>query len=117
MSQARIWGGSSRKAKTRKYEFEIVLLPIYEIGEQPEHLAKKRNGGRARIGNPAKPRGYQVTVPSLPGLITFGRTLEEAREMAEDAVLVHLEGLRKAGEPIPDEGSARKETLRVALSA
>jgi predicted RNase H-like HicB family nuclease len=37
--------------------------------------------------------------------------------MAEDAVLVHLEGLRKAGEPIPDEGTARKETLRIALSA
>jgi len=114
MSQARIWSGSSRKAKTRKYEFEIVLLPIYEIGEQSEHLAKKRDGGRARLG---KPRGYQVTVPSLPGLITFGHTLEEAREMAEDAVLVHLEGLRKAGEPIPDEGTARKETLRIAFSA
>ena len=93
------------------------MLPIYETDEPSEHLTKKRNGRRARIGNSAKPRGYQVTVPSLPGLITFGRTLEEAREMAGDAVLVHLEGLRKAGELIPDEGTARKETLRVALSA
>ncbi|MGC2388586.1 MAG: type II toxin-antitoxin system HicB family antitoxin, partial [Candidatus Acidiferrum sp.] len=39
--------------------------------------------------------GYQVTVPLLPGLITYGRTLEEAHEMAADAIRVHLEGLRK----------------------
>jgi antitoxin HicB len=117
MSQIRIWGGSSRKTKTREYEFEMVLLPIYGTDEQSGRVTKKKNGRRMPMRNPMKPSGYQVTVPSLPGLITFGRTLEEAREMAEDAVLVHLEGLRKAGEAIPDEGSARKETLRVALSA
>ena len=30
--------------------------------------------------------GFQVTVPTLPGLVTFGRTFEEAREMARDAI-------------------------------
>ena len=53
----------------------------------------------------------------LPGLITYGRTLDEAREMARDAILCHLEGLRKDGEPIPNEKTARKERLRVALPA
>jgi predicted RNase H-like HicB family nuclease len=37
--------------------------------------------------------------------------------MARDAIKCHIEGLRKDGERIPDEKSARKEKLRVALSA
>ncbi|MCH8268833.1 MAG: type II toxin-antitoxin system HicB family antitoxin [Acidobacteria bacterium] len=45
--------------------------------------------------------GYQVIVPALPEIITYGRTLDEAREMARDAILCHIEGLRKDGEEIP----------------
>jgi len=45
--------------------------------------------------------GYQVIVPALPGVTTYGRTLEEAREMAEDAIACHLRGLAKDGEEIP----------------
>jgi len=37
--------------------------------------------------------------------------------MARDAILCHLEGLRKDGERIPDEKSAIQEKLHVALSA
>lgn len=40
--------------------------------------------------------GYTVTVPSLPGLVTEGRTFEEAIKMAKDAVLCYLSGLKKA---------------------
>ena len=39
---------------------------------------------------PVKESGYQVTVPLLPGLITYGRTLEEARTMTHDAIICHL---------------------------
>jgi predicted RNase H-like HicB family nuclease len=28
--------------------------------------------------------GFHVIVPALPGLVTFGRTLDEAREMAQE---------------------------------
>jgi predicted RNase H-like HicB family nuclease len=52
----------------------------------------------------------------LPGLITYGRTLPEAREMARDAILRHLEGLKKDGERIPDEKNTIQERVRVALS-
>jgi predicted RNase H-like HicB family nuclease len=45
--------------------------------------------------------GYQVMVPALPGLITCGRTLAEAREMAPDAITCHVRGLIKDGEEIP----------------
>lgn len=47
--------------------------------------------------------GYTVTVPALPGLVTEGRNLEEAREMAEDAIRCYIQGLKKASESIPLE--------------
>jgi antitoxin HicB len=47
--------------------------------------------------------GYQVIVPALPGLVTYGRTLDEAREMAQDAIVVHLKGLIKDNEEIPED--------------
>lgn len=60
-------------------------------------------------------RGYQVTVPLLPGLITYGRNFEEAKEMAKDAILCHLGALRKDEEPIPVEQSLLQERLTVSL--
>jgi predicted RNase H-like HicB family nuclease len=46
--------------------------------------------------------GYQVFVPALPGIVTYGRTVEEAREMAQDAVLCHVRALREDGEEVPE---------------
>lgn len=68
---------------------------------------------------PAEEGGYVVTCPALPGLVTEGDTLEEAREMAKDAIRAYLESLRKDGLPIPCDKTISlepvKETLRVAL--
>ena len=47
--------------------------------------------------------GYTVTVPSLPGLVTEGSDLENARQMAEDAIRCYLGGLQKEGGKIPKE--------------
>ena len=70
---------------------------------------------------PAEEGGYTVTVPALPGLVTEGDTLEEARAMAQDAIRCYLESLQKDGEPIPSDVEIReepvKERVRVALSA
>ena len=30
--------------------------------------------------------GFQVIVPALPGIVTYGRTIDEAHEMAKDAI-------------------------------
>ena len=46
--------------------------------------------------------GHTVTCPSLPGLVTYGGTLEEARAMAVEAVEAYLESLRMDDEPIPE---------------
>ena len=53
------------------------------------------------VYEPAEEGGYVVTVPALPGLVTEGDTLEEARAMAKDAIRGYLESLRKHGEAIP----------------
>lgn len=53
--------------------------------------------------DPAEEGGYVVTVPALPGLVTQGDTLEEAREMAKDAIVGYLEALQKDGAPIPED--------------
>jgi len=47
--------------------------------------------------------GYLVSVPALPGCYTEGRTLEEAYEVAADAIRAYCASLRKHGEPIPIE--------------
>jgi hypothetical protein len=42
-------------------------------------------------------------VPALPGIVTYGPTLEDAREMARDAIACHLRGLLRDGEEIPKD--------------
>lgn len=59
--------------------------------------------------------GYVVTCPALPGLVTEGDTLEEARAMATDAIKGYLESLRKDGEPIPtDESFTEQLAIKIA---
>lgn len=45
--------------------------------------------------------GYTVTVPVLPGCISYGRTIDEAREMIADAIQGYLVSMRKHHESIP----------------
>jgi len=47
--------------------------------------------------------GFTVTVPSLPGCVTYGETLEEAKQMAREAIELYVESLREHGEEIPTE--------------
>ena len=46
---------------------------------------------------------YGVTVPDLPGCFSGGDTLDEAIEMAHEAIICHVEGLLMDGQPIPDK--------------
>ena len=69
---------------------------------------------------PAEEGGYVVTCPALPGLVTEGDTLDEARAMAKDAIRAYLESLRKDGLPMPKDIKLRadpvKETSRVRIA-
>jgi antitoxin HicB len=61
------------------------------------------------VMTPDETGGYVVTCPALPGLVTEGNTLEEARAMATDAIKGYLESLKQDGEPIPIDNSITEE--------
>jgi predicted RNase H-like HicB family nuclease len=48
---------------------------------------------------------FGVSFPDLPGCVTAGRTLDEARDMAAEALALHLEGLAADGEALPEPSS------------
>jgi predicted RNase H-like HicB family nuclease len=48
---------------------------------------------------------YGVEFPDFPGCVTAGRSLEEARTMASEALQLHLEGMREDDEAIPEPSS------------
>jgi len=45
---------------------------------------------------------FGVEFPDFPGCITAGTTLEDARRMAAEALLLHVEGLIEDGSLIPE---------------
>jgi predicted RNase H-like HicB family nuclease len=49
--------------------------------------------------------GYMVTVPALPGCITQGDTIEDAIEMAKEAIELYVEELQSRGEIVPDNSN------------
>jgi antitoxin HicB len=55
--------------------------------------------------------GFTAIVPALPGCVTYGRTLGEAKTMAKDAIQGYIESLKKHKEPIPTDD----ETLVASL--
>jgi antitoxin HicB len=73
---------------TEEYTYTVILEPDEEAG------------------------GFVVTCPALPGLVTEGDTIEEARAMAADAIKGYLESLRKHGHPIPPGETHESEPIR-----
>jgi len=65
---------------------------------------------------PAAEGGYVVTCPTLPGLVTEGDTLAEARKMARDAIRAYLESLRKDGEAIPSDPKFVRDPVKEKIS-
>jgi len=63
---------------------------------------------------PAEEGGFVVTCPALPGLVTEGDTLEEARAMAQDAIRGYIESLQKDHLPIPSDRTV-KEDIRILM--
>jgi predicted RNase H-like HicB family nuclease len=59
--------------------------------------------GYATTFEPLPEGGFSVRVVAIPEICTFGETLEDAREMAHDAIRCFLESALKTGEPIPGD--------------
>ena len=51
------------------------------------------------------PNNYSAYVPDLPGCVATGATIEEVEREIREAIEFHIEGLRDAGEPIPEPTS------------
>lgn len=49
-----------------------------------------------------KDSDYGVSFPDFPGCITAGRTLEEARRMAVEALALHIQGMIEDGATVPE---------------
>jgi antitoxin HicB len=47
--------------------------------------------------------GFTALVPALPGCVTYGKTLAEARKLVKDAIAGYIASLRKHKEPIPTD--------------
>ncbi len=67
------------------------------------------------IFEPVKDGGYDVVVPAIPEICTFGETREEARAMAEEAIKCYLESALKEGEPIPEDKEPSVERIVVRV--
>jgi predicted RNase H-like HicB family nuclease len=48
---------------------------------------------------------YSAYVPDLPGCISIGKTIEETKKNIQEAIELHLEGMREDGLPIPEPAS------------
>jgi predicted RNase H-like HicB family nuclease len=48
---------------------------------------------------------FGVSFPDFPGAVTAGRTLDEARAMAVEALALHIEGMVEDGEAVPEPAS------------
>ena len=60
--------------------------------------------------------GYSVLVPSLPGCITQGGSVEECLERAREVIALHIAALVDDGEPVPEE-QEHPQLLTVTIPA
>ena len=81
--------------------FDLLLATQYY---RHDYMAKARYHYNILL-RPEPEGGYTALVPALPGCVTYGRTVDEAREMAKDAIAGYIASLRKHDDPIPSDGS------------
>jgi predicted RNase H-like HicB family nuclease len=68
------------------------------------HLNKEADGG------------FTVIVPALPGCITYGENIDDAIQMAKEAIELYVEELQDRGEVIPDDSNTLEYSLNLELA-
>jgi antitoxin HicB len=89
--------------------------PYVSLTGPPQHdsiafMAKARYHYNIML-RPEPEGGYAALVPALPGCVTYGRTVDEAKEMAEDAISGYIVSLRKHKDPIPTDDNTLVASL------
>jgi predicted RNase H-like HicB family nuclease len=69
------------------------MIPAQERSETMEYIAYLHKDRKS---------DYGVSFPDFPGCVTAGKTLDEARRMAVEALSLHIEGMMEDREAIPD---------------
>ncbi|MCF6285093.1 MAG: type II toxin-antitoxin system HicB family antitoxin [Candidatus Hydrogenedentes bacterium] len=64
----------------------------------------KKNTYRVHL-DPEPEDGFTVTVPALPGCVTWGEDYGQALLMAQEAIEGYLQILADEGRPIPEESA------------
>ncbi|MDR3642601.1 MAG: type II toxin-antitoxin system HicB family antitoxin [Candidatus Doudnabacteria bacterium] len=59
--------------------------------------------------------GFTVIVPALPGCVSYGKNLKQAKAMAQDAITGYLQSLRKHGKNIPNDNDSFITVTEVSL--
>ena len=59
--------------------------------------------------------GYTAVVPLLPGCVTYGKDLPEAKKMAKEAILLYIESLEAHKEEIPMEEEVFYTQLNISV--
>jgi predicted RNase H-like HicB family nuclease len=63
---------------------------------------------------------FGVSFPDFPGCVTAGRTLEEARELAVEALTLHVAGMIEDGDALPEASTldqlARDPAMKGAVA-
>jgi len=59
---------------------------------------------------------FSAYVPDLPGCIATGDSVEDCEANMRDAIAFHLEGMRSAGEAIPEPSAVAATVVEVAVA-
>jgi antitoxin HicB len=58
-----------------------------------------------------------VQVPAMPGVLTWGATIDEAMTAAQEAISLHLESYVERGQPFPANRKPRGQSVAVTVEA
>ncbi|MDR1596775.1 MAG: type II toxin-antitoxin system HicB family antitoxin [Treponema sp.] len=68
---------------------KITYLAVFEVDENP---------------------GISVCFPDVPGCVSYGDSFDHALQMAKEALSLHIYGMEKDGEPLPERTDKIPET-------
>lgn len=83
------------------------------MGYQSEEKVKMYN--YTVMFRPLDEGGYDVIVPAIPEICTFGDTIQDARAMAEEAIKCFIESALELNEPIPVDAEVSLEKIAVKV--
>lgn len=67
------------------------------------------------VFTPEPEGGFTVTVPALPGCVSYGENLTQARKMAKEAILLYIDSAKDINKRIPPKDDSLVTTVAITL--